>query len=103
MAIRREVAGQWVELQGLDLGFSEDRISYWLLESEDNGSKMASQGGEMNEKANSEHDDITTHFGNWNLDRFLHPISGSEGTLRCFSWFGWMKRCGQYVKDQWRV
>ncbi|GFV53916.1 phosphatase and actin regulator 2 [Trichonephila clavipes] len=56
----------------------------------------------MNEKANSEHDDITTHFGNWNLDRFLHPISGSEGTLRCFSWFGWMKRCGQYVKGQWR-
>ncbi|GFU85884.1 hypothetical protein TNCV_2037151 [Trichonephila clavipes] len=47
-------------------------------------------------------DDLTTHFGNWNLDRFLHPISGFEGALRCRSWFGWMKSCGQYVKDQWR-
>ncbi|GFU98901.1 hypothetical protein TNCV_3381471 [Trichonephila clavipes] len=45
---------------------------------------------------------FSTHFGNWNLGRFLHPISGSKGALRCCSWFGWMKRCGQYVKDQWR-
>ncbi|GFU00019.1 hypothetical protein TNCV_1659751 [Trichonephila clavipes] len=32
--------------------------------------------------------DFRLQFGNWNLVRFLHPISRSEGALRCCSWFG---------------